>query len=72
MLEDTIDYLEQHHRGKYEVLIVDDGSTDGTAKVALDWGKKMVGKGGDTIKVVKLERNRGKGGAVTHVRIDFT
>ncbi|KAI3544417.1 glycosyltransferase family 2 [Colletotrichum filicis] len=48
----------------YEILIVDDGSRDSTVEVCLDFAQK---KGlHDVIRVIKLERNRGKGGAVTH------
>ncbi|VDM56708.1 unnamed protein product [Angiostrongylus costaricensis] len=39
------------------VLVVDDGSTDSTADVALEYNRKLGGK----LKVLKLEENRGKG-----------
>ncbi|KJH53421.1 glycosyltransferase, group 2 family protein [Dictyocaulus viviparus] len=45
-----------------KVLVIDDGSTDGTADIAVEYGKKFDGK----LKVLKLERNLGKGGAVRH------
>ncbi|KAA1470148.1 glycosyltransferase family 2 protein [Dentipellis sp. KUC8613] len=47
----------------YEVLIVDDGSSDGTADAALKLAAKHKGA---EIRVVKLEKNLGKGGAVRH------
>ena len=48
----------------YEILIVNDGSRDETVNVALNFARK---KGlHDVIRVVTLEKNRGKGGAVTH------
>jgi hypothetical protein len=61
----------------WEVILVDDGSEDGTDLIALsvghEWEKigwagigKGIGKG--ELRVVKLEANRGKGGAVKHVR----
>jgi dolichyl-phosphate beta-glucosyltransferase len=48
----------------YEILIVDDGSRDRTVEVALSFSRKHGLH--DILRVVKLEKNRGKGGAVTH------
>ncbi|KAM0750682.1 hypothetical protein T439DRAFT_325738 [Meredithblackwellia eburnea MCA 4105] len=60
-------------RGSYEVLIVDDGSKDGTAQVALELAKELEEKWKKDgrrlrgeIRVVTLVRNRGKGGSVKH------
>jgi peptidoglycan/xylan/chitin deacetylase (PgdA/CDA1 family)/GT2 family glycosyltransferase len=33
---------KQDYAGEYEVIVVDNASTDNTAKVALDWGAKVV------------------------------
>jgi dolichyl-phosphate beta-glucosyltransferase len=54
----------------YEIIIVDDGSKDGTADVALDLATKYAKASGGKIelRVMSLEKNRGKGGAVTQVR----
>ncbi|WPH02967.1 Hypothetical protein R9X50_00583900 [Acrodontium crateriforme] len=71
----------------WEILVVSDGSTDGTVQTALDFARAHQ-VGGDepikarkgpwntsakstriptgSIRVVQLEQNRGKGGAVTH------
>lgn len=92
MLRDAVAYLEELaldgeearrrlpkrvERGSYEVLVVDDGSKDGTAEVALELAKELAGKwteGGRSmrgvVRVVSLVRNRGKGGSVKHVRLD--
>jgi dolichyl-phosphate beta-glucosyltransferase len=53
----------------WEIIIVDDGSKDDTAEVALEWVKSRIELGEigeDQIRVVVLQHNRGKGGAVTH------
>ncbi|KAF3055610.1 Dolichyl-phosphate beta-glucosyltransferase [Daldinia childiae] len=48
----------------YEIIIVNDGSKDRTVEVALDFARKH--ELHDILRVVTLERNRGKGGGVTH------
>lgn len=46
----------------YEIVIVDDGSKDNTHQVALDFAATT----DSCIRVVRLVKNRGKGGAVRH------
>ncbi|KAK0637243.1 nucleotide-diphospho-sugar transferase [Bombardia bombarda] len=48
----------------YEIIIVNDGSKDRTVEVALDVSRKHGLH--DVLRVVTLEKNRGKGGGVTH------
>lgn len=62
MLSVAIEYLKKKGR-EFEVIIVDDGSEDGTTDMALKLAKEY--KSID-IRVVKLEANIGKGGAVRH------
>ncbi|SPO21649.1 related to dolichyl-phosphate beta-glucosyltransferase [Ustilago trichophora] len=48
----------------YEIIIVDDGSRDNTHQVALDFASHFSSPA--TLRVVRLVKNRGKGGAVRH------
>eukprot|EP01134_Creolimax_fragrantissima_P007854 CFRG7854T1 len=65
MFTETMEYLEKRKKKdpkfKFEFIIVDDGSSDSTYKVAMEKSKKY---GSDVVRVMKFERNRGKGGAV--------
>lgn len=56
----------------WEIIIVSDGSTDRTVETALTFAKDYQSSRNTqkpcagSIRVVSLEKNRGKGGAVTH------
>lgn len=52
-------YLEREMPGEYEIVLCDDGSTDGSRAAA----EKLAG-GAPEIRVVGYERNRGRGHAV--------
>ncbi|XP_034951273.1 dolichyl-phosphate beta-glucosyltransferase [Chelonus insularis] len=61
MLDESLEYLEKRKRSglTYEIIVVSDGSTDKTVKVAESYAEKY-----DNIRVLELIKNRGKGGAV--------
>ncbi|GJJ11554.1 hypothetical protein Clacol_005788 [Clathrus columnatus] len=63
MLESAITHLATVLSRTCEILIVDDGSKDDTVKVALSISRRRPSY---DIRVVKLDRNVGKGGAVRH------
>jgi dolichyl-phosphate beta-glucosyltransferase len=50
--------------GGYEILVVNDGSKDKTVEVTLEFAQKNGLH--DILRVINLEKNRGKGGGVTH------
>ena len=54
----------QEPRG-WEILIVSDGSVDKTVETALRFAQGL-GESSNSIRVISLLENRGKGGAVTH------
>lgn len=65
MLLETVEYLRKTHRkGDWEILVVDDGSKDDTVQKTIDLAKQE--KVEDSIRIVNLTKNRGKGGAVKH------
>ncbi|XP_023518326.1 dolichyl-phosphate beta-glucosyltransferase [Cucurbita pepo subsp. pepo] len=64
-LQETIDYLQERAAKdksfSYEVVIVDDGSIDGTKRVGREFSKKF---SVDNVRVILLGRNHGKGEAI--------
>lgn len=60
-----MEYLENRKRNKpsftYEVIIVNDGSTDRTSEEALKFVEKY---GTDRVRLLEFTKNRGKGGAI--------
>jgi dolichyl-phosphate beta-glucosyltransferase len=65
MMQETLRYLQgrikQDPTFTYEIIVVDDGSADGTTECALKFSEEH---GVELVRVLRLARNRGKGGAV--------
>jgi dolichyl-phosphate beta-glucosyltransferase len=61
MLDEALDYLKSCGL-TWEIIVVDDGSRDATAALVMERYCQQYGT--DAVRVLKLSRNRGKGGAV--------
>lgn len=64
MLDECLEFLEEKSKSdtfSYEVIVVSDGSSDGTVPLALKYSKKY---STNKVRVLELIENRGKGGAV--------
>lgn len=64
MLDECLAFLEKEHKetgSTYEVIVVSDGSTDGTVRLGIKYSQKYTT---DKVRVLDLIENRGKGGAV--------
>lgn len=69
MLDECLEILskrrEKNSNFSFEVLVVSDGSKDGTVRLAHEYSRRL---GTDTVRVLDLQPNRGKGGAIRLVR----
>ena len=64
-LERVAEYLRAGAYRETEILVVNDGSSDGTADIAREVGSKLEGEG-PRIRVLDNPGNRGKGYSVRH------
>lgn len=63
MLDSCLCWLTDH-KSSFEVIVVSDGSTDKTCDVVMEYVQKY---GANRVRLLKLVKNRGKGGAVGFV-----
>lgn len=67
-MDEAMAYLEERREKdpafSYEVIIVNDGSRDGTSDVALKYVRRY---GVNKVRLLEFVKNRGKGGAVRMV-----
>lgn len=71
MLVDCVKYLQETYSSgqeTWEILVVNDGSTDATTSTVLEWARAH--RVSAHVRVCELVSNRGKGGAVKHVCIE--
>ncbi|EJS41490.1 alg5p [Saccharomyces arboricola H-6] len=64
MLTDAINFLKEKYGSKWEIVIVDDGSTDNTTQYCLKICREEFKLDYRQFRIIKFSQNRGKGGAV--------